>query len=377
MNSSEEFLAPAKKVVIHVVTSLNFGGVERHMEVLGQTLDDAEFYHVIVAIGAGGAAASKLNNFGVKTICLNESTKIPSVNTLKALYRVFSIDKPMVVHAHGAEANFHALVAAFLARVPVRVGEEIGIPSHSQFAKFVFRYVYRTAHRVIGVSAAVVDWLLKSKEVTEKRVICLNNPVRLPVVRSGFRGNATSTFRICYVGRLEAVKNPMIILDSARQLIERGIPVEFWIVGDGSLRKEMESQAVSCGISDYFRFFGFQVDPFDYLRQCDLYIQPSLSEGFGLALIEAMGCGLPAVVTPVGIAPEIIEHGVTGWLMRDASAGALTDGLEHAWLSGENRLAEMGLNARAAVEGKFEPVHYLERLEGLYKQLAREQGIHN
>jgi glycosyltransferase involved in cell wall biosynthesis len=363
--------------IFHVVTSLDFGGVERHMEILGDALNNqTKFRYVIIAIGVGGAAASKLTDLGVEVICLNEVTRIPSLTALKALYQIFRREQPVIVHTHGAEANFHGLLAAFLARVPVRVGEEIGIPAHSNVAKFIFRQIYRMAHRVIGVSNVVVDWLLACREVSQKRVACLYSPVLLPAVRHGMRDDAAGrTFRVCYVGRLESVKNPLVLLDSAKNLIVRGVPVECWIVGDGSLRKEIEDRIASLGISQQVQLFGFQPDPSKFIRQCDVYVQPSLSEGFSLALIEAMGCGVPVIVTRVGGAPEVVEQGVTGWLLDDPSACALTTALHEAWLLGEQKLFNMGLNARHAVEGRFEPEQYIVRLEKLYSLVAAERGV--
>ena len=95
--------------------------------------------------------------------------------------------RPAVVHAHGAEGNLFGLAAAALARVPVRIGEEIGLPDDSRRARFAFRTVYRSAHRVIGVADAVRDWLVRSGEVPPAKAIRIYNPVQLPGAEASAR----------------------------------------------------------------------------------------------------------------------------------------------------------------------------------------------
>ena len=73
------------------------------------------------------------------------------------------------------------------------------------------------------------------------------------------------------------------------------------------------------GLTEKVKLWGYQSDPAELIRQCHVYVQPSISEGFGLALVEAMGCGVPVIATAVGGAPEIIKDGETGWLLPKAT----------------------------------------------------------
>ena len=364
----------APPLVIHVVTSLDFGGVERHMEVIASVLDHAQQRHMFVALGRGGAVESTLRGLGADVRCLGQQTSIPSLGALKALLRLLRHERPLAIHAHGAEANFHGLLAAWLTRVPVRIGEEIGIPSHSNLARRVFRLVYGTAHRVIGISQSVTDWLVASGEVSQNKAIRIYNPVQLPALNEHIR-LAHDVFRIGFVGRLEAVKNPLALLEAFDTLVGSGVPCELWFVGDGSERAVLEQRISERCLAGKVRVFGYQSDPAHLIRQCHVYVQPSLSEGFGLALVEAMGCGLPVISTAVGGAPEIIDHGKTGWLLPQASPELIATSLREAWRLGPEKLREMGLRARKSVEGRFEPVGYLAQIETLYRQLSPERGI--
>lgn len=361
-------------LVIHVVTSLDFGGVERHMEVIAGVLDHAQLRHMFVALGSGGAVESKLRSLGADVRCLGQKTSIPSLSALQALLRLFRRERPLAVHTHGAEANFHGLLAAWIAGVPARIGEEIGIPSHSTLARQIFRLVYKTAHRVIGISQSVTDWLVTSGEVSRNRAMRIYNPVQLPALNE-HAPLASDVFRIGFVGRLEAVKNPLGLLDAFGTLADSGVACELWFIGDGSERAELQQRISKRGLTKKVKLFGYQSDPAPLVRQCHVYVQPSLSEGFGLALVEAMGCGLPVIATAVGGAPEIIDHGETGWLLPQASPELIAASLEGAWRLGPEKLREMGLRARKSVEGRFEPARYLAQIETLYRQPSSERGV--
>ena len=79
----------SSRTIVHVVTSLGFGGVERHMEVIASVLGYSQMKHMFVAIGKGGAAEQKLCALGADVICLGKKTKIPSLCALKSLLNYF------------------------------------------------------------------------------------------------------------------------------------------------------------------------------------------------------------------------------------------------------------------------------------------------
>jgi len=354
-------------LVIHLLASLDFGGVEKHMEILAEQTK-ADMRYLFCAIGSGGATERRLKTLGASTHCLHKPTRIPCPVTILALLQLLRQLRPLVLHTHGAEANFHGLIAARLAGVPVRVGEEIGIPNHSPRARLVFRQLYRCAHRVIGISDAVTNWLVDSGEVPPAKAIRLYNPVKLPAKHNGQTLTA-GALRVGFVGRLEAVKNPLALIEAAALLYARGVPVDFWLIGEGRERTLLENAIHAQGLDEHVHLLGYHPHPDKYVRQCHVYIQPSHSEGFGLALVEAMGCGVPVIATSVGGAPEIIEPGVTGWLLPEPTPAAIAAALEKAWLLGPQQLRTMGDQACKSIEGRFEPAHYQDRLEMLYRQL--------
>lgn len=364
---------PAKPLVIHVLTSLDFGGVERHMELIASAFDHAQMRHIFVALGRGGATELNLRSLGADVRCLQEKTKIPSLPALRSLLKLLNKERPLVVHAHGAEANFHGLIAAWLARVPVRIGEEIGIPNHGLKTRTVFRLIYGMAHRVVGISQSVTDWLIASREAPQHKATRIYNPVRLPELKKSTPAQR-DVFRIGFNGRLEPVKNPIALLEAFGEILADDISSELWFIGEGSERIALTERISQMGLTEKVKLWGYQSDPAELIRQCHVYVQPSISEGFGLALVEAMGCGVPVIATAVGGAPEIIKDGETGWLLPKATSELIANALRVAHDFGDKKLSEVGMRGRKSVEGRFEPKEYLSQIEYLYSEIERNRS---
>lgn len=366
MRPSSASANPPKGQVVHVTTSLDFGGVETHMEILGSLRAQAAYAPVFCAIAGGGNVSGVLERSGARVVCLQASPRIPSPVAIWRLWRLFRRLRPAVVHTHGAEANFHGLLAAALAGVRVRIGEEIGIPDHGPAARLAFRTCYRFAHKVIGVSGCVTEWLVRSDEVPAGKAATLTVPVRLPETSAAPRP-PEDRFRLAFVGRLEPVKNLGQLMTAFAALRESGADAELWLLGNGSLAPELEAQAARLRLSDRVRFLGYRSDPGEWLRQCHVCVQPSLSEGFGLAMVEAMGCQVPVVSTRVGVAPDIITDGANGWLLEGFGADAIQEGLQRAYRC-RDRIPAIGRASRETVLPLFDSARYLERLEDLYTE---------
>jgi glycosyltransferase involved in cell wall biosynthesis len=354
---------PAAPAVVHLVTALDFGGVERHVELISRA-PPIGYAHRFCALGGGGTTADRMRGRGANVDLLERDPAVLNLGTTLALLRYLRRVRPVVIHCHGTEANYHGLLAGALARVPVRIGEEIGIPAHSRKAQAVFRGVYRLAHKVIAVSDVVADWLVAAREARRDQIVCLFSPVELPPELP--MDPPAGQFAVGYVGRMVWEKNLPALLRAFAAVVRRGIPIRLTIIGDGEDRPLLEGIVREEGLDRHVHLAGFQSDPHAGLRKCHLYAQPSLREGFSLALVEAMGCGLPVLATRAGAAAQLVDHGATGWLIGD-DAKSIEEGLVTAWEAGPDKLAEMGRRARASVLARFEVQDYVERLESIYR----------
>ncbi len=298
--------------IIRLATFLDFGGVERRLETLAHIRDEHDW--VFCAINKGGTAAENIKKQGKRVVCFGLPYKIPSFSTIYKLYRFFKNEKPQVVHTSGAEANFHGVLAAKLARVPVVISEEIGIPSQSKMAKRIFKFVYNLSDVVIGNSKPVMAYLRDENQVKAQKLVTVANPLVFKEI--GERPERTEDiFRIVSVSRLEPVKNIESVLRVIADLLSEQYKIHYTIVGEGKHRPVLEALVKELGIEEYVAFAGYQSNPLPFLQSADLYVLTSFTEGFSNSLAEAMYSETPSLSTRVGAAEAIISEGENGWLV--------------------------------------------------------------
>ena len=362
-----------RPLALHVAVALDFGGVERQLEILAHAAGDSRFVHAFVALGEGGAAEAAIGEAGAQVRCLGRRSSVYALRTSWALWRLIRCLKPAVVHAHGGEANFHGVLAARAARVPVVLAEEIGIPSHSPLARRVFSVVYRLAARVVAVSAVVKAWLVEAGEAPASRVVVIDNPVRLPgLVTQG--GREDGPLRFVFVGRLVPEKGLDLLIEAGAALRAKELEFRLTLVGDGAERDRLLALRDRLGLTAEVEFRGFLPQPAAAVAAADVFVLPSRQEGFCLALVEAMALERPVVSTRVGIAPDVVSEGVNGWLAPPGDAQALAAKMELALGAAREDLRRMGAAARAAVAGRYEPPRYVAEIESLYETLSAERG---
>lgn len=358
-----------KNIVLHVTASLNYGGVESHMKIIAKNPMLTIFDHKFAAISDGGSVSEYIKNNGCFVFLLRARAAIPSLIAIQRLIRLIRRERPVILHTHGAEANFHGLIAGRICGVPVSIAEEIGFPRHSRRARLIFKGIYRFAHRVVAISNAVKCKLVELDEAEPEKIRVLSNPVEMLSERNSCA--RSDRFQLGFVGRLEAVKNPIALIGATAILRDLGLPVNVTIVGDGSQRKHLEGEISRFKLHEAVTLQGFLPNPFDYLRNIDLYVQPSITEGFGLALVEAMSVGIPAVATSVGGAPEIISDGKNGWLLYDTGPEAIASAIKKCYEMGPNELFRTGQIARRSVVDRFAPSAYLKACDALYTDALR------
>ena len=358
--------------VIQVVPVLNFGGIETHRFLIAKYHDPKNYDLSFCCLSEPGLVAGKIEKLRYQITYLYENVKIPNFKLIYKLFKLFKIEKPDVVHACAAEANFHAMIAAYLAGVPVRVAEEIGLPSQSKKAKIIFRVVYTLSSSVIGVSQKVSDYLLTENNVPISKVKTIYNPYDLELYKNKklLKNNKNSEFVIISVGRLVKEKNYLFLIKSVEKVIEKYPNIRLNIVGDGPLRSELEIYIKTNGLQNNIKLLGFREDIPSLLENSDLFVLPSKLEGLGIALIEAMAMGILVIGTNTGGIPEVIlENQSMGWIVPSDDVKKLSKTIEVVMnLSVEDKNTIVD-NAKKYVEEKFSPYTYMENLDNLYKGL--------
>lgn len=170
--------------------------------------------------------------------------------------------------------------------------------------------------------------------------------------------------RIATVGRLSETKNQATLVRAFAAVADEAPDVRLTIVGDGPLREDLEALASSLGVRDRVEFTGFvdREDVYRLLAASDVYVQPSLSEGFCVALVEAMACELPVVVSDLPVLHEVV--GDAGDFVPPTDADAFAAQLARL-LADDRRRLEAGRRAAERARSEFP----IERTARAYREL--------
>jgi glycosyltransferase involved in cell wall biosynthesis len=174
------------------------------------------------------------------------------------------------------------------------------------------------------------------------------------------------TRRFVCVGRLGPEKGHLVLIEALEQL--RGEPpFEVIVVGDGPMRERIEAAAHSAGVAERLRLLGWRSAEgvSEAIRASRAMLLPSFAEGLPVVLMEAFALGRPAIATRIAGIAELVEPGVSGWLVPAGSSAALAAAMRECLDAPASHLAEMGRAGRERVRERHDPQRELARLRGL------------
>jgi len=365
--------------VLHLIRPAA-GGMKNHLLTLFNRLNP-ELFELVAACPEGPPAAEIARAGGrVFTLPLaGELSFRKDWESIRRLAQILKEEKIVVLHAHGAKAGFVGRLAARMAKTPViflTVHNSIFYEERPAWKKMILAAVERTLNgftdRIITVSEALRQELILKEGVDPGRVVTIYNgiepvPVRLPRGRrQALAGLGLPPFGqvVGTIARLAPQKGVDCFLKAAAMLI-RDYQVNFVIVGDGPLRRRLEAEAVSLGLENRVVFTGEREDVPAILPVFDIFVLTSLTEGFPLAILEALAAARPVIATRVGGIPEVIVDNYTGLLVKPGDPAGLALAIAEL-LSDREKAVTLGRTGQARVKEKFTAAQMVRRLEEEY-----------
>lgn len=185
-------------------------------------------------------------------------------------------------------------------------------------------------------------------------------------------GQRSSYHDVLYVGRLVRHKRVPDLLEAFQQ-VARGVrDARLTIVGEGPEEPRLRRLCRSLGIESRVEFTGFvsEVQKLRYMKKAHVLVLPSVAEGFGLVLVEAMACKTPVIAADVGGPREVVEPGRSGLLVPPRQPGEIAERL-HSLLLDAHLRTHMGEQGRRRVESLFTWDKTVDRLEALYDRVLQ------
>jgi glycosyltransferase involved in cell wall biosynthesis len=307
--------SPSEHRICHINLADGFRGGERQTELLVKELAARRWRQRLV-VRSGGALVKRCQ--GVPGLEIAEVMPHPVTAAIAAR-------GCGVVHAHEARAVYSGWLLRRMSKTPYVLTRRIDHAVNNSYAR---TRAYRGANRVVAISSSVAQTVeahysdIECAVVPDAHADMLNGH-GAPGVALRKRNGKTV---VGHIGELDhSHKGQGTIIEAARQVRDSHPNLHFVLVGNG--KDYGKFRRTARGLRN-IEFVGFVDNVADYLAAFDVFIYPSLREGLGSSLLDAMYFGLPIVASEVGGIPEIVEDQVNGLLIPPSSPRDLIDALQ-------------------------------------------------
>jgi glycosyltransferase involved in cell wall biosynthesis len=389
--------------IARLIARLNVGGPSTQAILLTEAFQKKGYRALLLTgeVAAGEGSMEYLaHERGVQPIKItNLSRKLSSLADLKSFWRLIQLlqrERPMILHTHTAKAGTLGRLAAMMTGVPVRVHTFHGhvfsgyfSPGLTRIFLAIERFLGRHTDCIIAISGSQRKELVETYKVAPPdRVVTialgfdLDRFLRVNGHEGSLRaaaGCSGGAALVGWVGRMTAIKDPAMFLESAVRIRAALPSVQFVMVGDGELRPECEAQIRQAGLHDKVVLAGWKRDLSPVYADLDLLLLTSINEGTPLALLEAMASGRPFIATDVGGVRDLMSGTARreeGWERFDNGILVARDSRRIAeaaqyLLQRPELRREMGRAGREFVRNHYSCDRLAADLEHLYLQLAR------
>lgn len=320
------------KTVLHLLAGGGIGGIETLCRAYAPY---SKHNNIFVVVWEPGVVSDEMKENGACVIELN-AKKRKHIKNIMDIKHVINEKKVDCIIVHHASPILHVYMMVLknvcpntttiaychgAAQIMYREGDRRG----KSYRKFVLKRSLKKADRVVAVSQYVKDSLISCFHIEGEKIMVNYNAIDLnkfTVLRSNVDLGMNPLKLIC-VGRLIEEKGVQTVI-RAVALCNNTIDVSLTIVGDGPYRIELERLVSELGIKERVFFVGNQNDVNRYLAEADIFLHtPLLEEGFGITVLEAMASGCICICSKSGALPELVQDGVTGFLVEKEDANGI------------------------------------------------------
>ena len=384
---------------LHIITRLDMGGSAQNT--LLSCLELSKKSHDVV-LAHGLALESRMTDLekdsvekqierakgnGLRVITIPSLVRridpVRDVKALWSLWRLMIREKPTIVHTHTSKAGILGRLAARLTGVPFIVHTTHGHVFYGHFNPAVSRLFLLMVTFFASFTAKMIALTEGERNDFINYAVC--KPDKLATIHSGVEIDRFLNARVNRnqkkitlglnpnrrvvgtVGWLLPIKGPGYLLKAMDHVWRRCNAVELVFVGKGQLEQDLKNEALRMGISEKVKFLGWRDDIHEIIPIFDVFVLPSLNEGMGRVLVEAMASGRPVVASRTGGIPDLVIHDQTGLLVSPADELGLADAIYNI-LKDPEKAKVMGQKGKARSK-RFSVESMVAKLETLYTDL--------
>lgn len=359
-------------VIAHVIDSMEIGGAEAVVAALCRLQRAAGHAVSVHCLHDKGAVAEALEREGTPVLVHGPAS---SPLVVWRLCQAFRRTGAEVVHCHNKSATVHAAVAARLAGARVLVTTRHGMaPLPYRIRKDLKFWLIAAllCDRVVAVCDVARRNMTAGARRVAHKVVTIRNGAYPPMTRTETPVEKRG-FTLVTVGRLVRAKSYDTLLRSVARARSEVPDLVLWIVGDGVEATSLRKLAAELGLNGAVQFFGERADVGTWLREADVFVLSSISEGLPISILEAMAVGLPAIVTEVGGMPEVVSLSGAGTTVRPGDVEMLASAIVE-FAGRRNDLKQWGERARCCYAQHFTPERMADQYSSLYQACLSARG---
>lgn len=360
--------------ILLLTSHLNFGGISIYTVSLAKGLKNKG--HDVLVASSGGDLVPQLETEGIRHIKIPIDTKSevgPKVLlTVFKLRKILKEEKVDLIHAQTRVTQVVANSINRYLKIPYVT------TCHGFFKARAGRLIFPCwGSKIVAISEAVREHLVNQLKVAKDKVCLIYNGIDTNKFFKNYSPEEKNSFCREYklssgpvigiISRLSSVKGHEYLLSAFTQILESYPTVRLLIIGDGPEKNRLVNLAKKLKIDDKVIFEKSTADTTKPLSIMDIFVLPSLQEGLGLALLEAMAMGKPVIASKVGGIYTLVQHGVNGLLTVPADEKSLAEAIV-TLLNDKEMARGMGQMGRRMVEEKFSLEQMVEKTNDLYNE---------
>ncbi|HJS22792.1 MAG TPA: glycosyltransferase family 4 protein [Pyrinomonadaceae bacterium] len=383
--------------VVHLIESLGPGGAERLLHTNLKHFDPDRVRSTVITVYPHATHwREPITELGVPVVPLNCTSTRDIPKGIRTLRTWLLANQPDLIHSHLWAANIIGRVAGRLTGIPVI--SSVHNPDHEaeawadgadvsvmkrKIVRALDRWTARAGNdRLIAVSDYVKRSANRHLRVSMDSIDLVYNPIDVDHLQSAPKmsraellrslGFSSDSLILLNVARVSPQKGLVYALRALPLILQRYPSTQLVSVGattDPAWLEQLQREATALGITDHFHILGSRRDVIEFLRACDVFIFPSLYEGLGIALIEAMAAGCACVATSAGPIPEVVRNGENGILVPPADPEAIAAAVCRV-LADESLRARLGDSATKTAFSRFQPQKSADTLTRIYESVV-------
>jgi glycosyltransferase involved in cell wall biosynthesis len=352
----------SRKRLLFILPSLSCGGAERVVLNFLSSIDNSKYEATLLVIKSTLDLKDELPEYIRFVNCLSPGEKI-RLGFPKVIYKIMreASRSDIVIGALELTATYFAYLGSFLCGKPVIGWVHTNVQEYFEYIERtegkirrsihlkLSRIIYPRLDSLIAVSNGVKESIIKSLSCSPEKIKVIYNPVDIQRIRG--LSEIPSRIQlgkpyIISVGRMVFPKGFDILIRAYAEVLKNSIEHDLLIIGDGPERGRITELIRQLGLDKKVIVTGFMENPFNVIKNADMFVMSSRFEGFGLVLCEAMALGVPVIATDCRSGPrEILNNGEYGILVPTEDESKLADSIVSLLRNPEKRhmLSQKGI----------------------------------